>query len=236
MCIDVESASSQGVSIPASSHARSRGALTMLSWWRPESLLGANIVGVSTNNGGTPTSNTRGCLKTSTDGSFGSQLRAPDSGSRVDGNTAAFELVAAEWYLVAASWNIAGDAVKLMRDGVTVATPSQTYVNAATDNTLSAGGGIGFEENSASPYNDGKIADVAVFSRQLTDDEFATIYNSQGASMVFNGLLSWWRFTEGGPGSAVVAPKDAGPLQVNLTAVNAPVYAEREFLRRRRGL
>jgi len=127
------------------------------------------------------------------------------------------------WHHVVGTVSVTDNTSELWIDGVKkesitgVGTLNET-INGA--NLSQSGGGGG--------YFDGDVKDVAIYGRQLTDDEIAVIYNSRGrsgdkgrdlvsGSHVSNaGLIAHFRFEEK---SGTVAINEAG---ANGTYVNAP--------------
>lgn len=246
MAIDFESGNSSRLTFPTGgsgpTQAQNRGALSIAAWFTPESIVNATIVGVSTNNGGVPTTNTRANLKiNAANSTLECNIRAPDSGGQVAATGTANAVAAGTRAHLATAVDVAGDQDNLYVDGILDSSPAVAYTNAATDNTVSASGAVGCEENgSSSPFQDGIIMDILFYSRQLTANEVLTIYSTRGMSIPYNGLLSRWQMKEDAPGVTLPATagfvKDCGPTQMNLTGAGTtrPAYVGSTISFRRR--
>lgn len=228
--IDFESTSSQALDMPANSQlARNRSDISLCAWVLPESIQNANVVGVSTNNGGVPTSNTRCAMKIEAGGEIQGQLRAPDAAARVDGSSAAGDITAGALQHMVCAFDVDGDDLKIYKNGAQVADPAVAYTNAATDNTDSASGTLAAEEDGAAPFYDGELHDVLAYSLKLSADLVSTIYACKGAVIPYFGLISRWQLKELGGGTTVPAGagvvKDQGPAQQHLTRIGTPAYS-----------
>ena len=127
------------------------------------------------------------------------------------------------WHHIVATVGVADNTTELWIDGVKKETITGvgTLNEAINDVSLCQNGGD-------ASYFDGDVKDVAIYGRQLTDEEIDVIYNSGGASgdkgidlvsgsKVSNtGLIAHFRFEEK---SGTVAINEAGD---NGTYVNAP--------------
>lgn len=245
MAIDFEAANSSRLTFPTGAsgptQGQNRGAFSIGAFIIPETITNANIVGVSTNNGGVPTTNTRASLKTSGGGAIENNTRAPDGGGQVQALGTAGALVAGAFHHIMAAIDVANDVADLFLDGTLDSSPAVAYTNAATDNTVSASGAVACEEDGASsPFWDGVLMDIMFYSVQKTREQERTIFATRGMSVPYFGLLSRWQMKETAPGTTLAATaglvKDCGPTQMNLTAAGTtrPAGAESRVCFRRR--
>jgi len=224
MAIDFEAGSSQGLSIPVPSSAvQNRTDITLGCWFLPETLANANLIGYSVN----AANDTRAAMKINADGSIQGQIRAPDAGARVDGDSAAGDVVNGTQAHVVCSFNINGDDLRIFNLGAQVGDPPVLYTNANTDNNTSQAADMMCEESGVAPFQDGVQTDVLVYSKNLSLAEVQTIFFTKGALIPYFALVSRWQMKELGQGVAVPAGAvvmDQGPLQAHATRIGAPTY------------
>lgn len=237
MPINFVAASSHWLNMQANpTGAQNRSRFTLGSWFIGDLSQTSNLIGFSTNNGGVPTSNTRAAVlikaASPVDG-LESQTRAPDSGARVDGDGNPNDVLPNFWHLCGCAVDVANDFCELLHDEFSSGTPVVAYTNAATDNTASACGAIGAEENGSTNFLDGRMDHQMVWSELKTEDDFATMWHTHGACVAYFGLQNRWLLS-GPPGSAAGTITDHGPLQQNLTAQGGCLFAEQDFLQPRR--
>lgn len=232
MAIDFEAGSSQFLELPRpTAIAQNRAAVSIVAWFRPETNVNANIIDVSTNNGGVPTSDTRTLLKSTTAPANGVEMsiRAPDAAGQVIAQTGGGELSNGTWAHIGGAADIANDTCDLYVNGALDSSPAVAYTNAATDNTSSASGAIAAEANSGANFQDGTIADLLYYGRKLSAAELATIHATRGAVVPWLDLVCRWQMKELGDGTAVAAGASVidqvGTTNTNCTPGGGPVYA-----------
>ena len=96
---------------------------------------------------------------------------------------------------------------------------------------------IGATGLGGSGFFNGKMNDVRIYNRVLSDDELQTIFAARGVDGIVNGLVGRWLLNEKSPGTTVSGAgsvKDIGPFGNNGTPVSAPVYIEGELRFRRK--
>lgn len=246
MAIDFESSNSSRLTFPTGASGptqfQNRGAMSIACWFTPESIVNATLIGVSTNNGGVPTTNTRFNLKiASANSSLECNARAPDSGGQVTAVGTNNAVAAGARAHLCTAVDVAGDVDNLYVNGALNSSPAVAYTNAATDNTVSASGAMASEEDgSTSPFQDGVMMDALLYSRQLNANEVQTINGTKGMSIPYFGLRSRYQFKEDAPGVTLPATagfvRDCGVTMMNLTAAGTtrPAYVGSTISFRRR--
>lgn len=198
--------------------AQNRAAISASFWFMPRSQNNANIIGDSTTNGGTPTSNTRWAIKneTAAGSAMQVQLRAPDSGARTDTNSTAGAFVNGQLMNGVAASDVSGDTSAFYKNGAPFGGGPAVVANAATDNASSASGAVGAEEDGSSFWNNGIVSDITVYGRVLTAAEAETIYYCKGGVVPYNALLDRWQWSGLAQGAAAsgVVMSDSGALQI----------------------
>lgn len=127
---------------------------------------------------------------------------------------------------VAATADYVGDVLKLFANGLLVATTSPALWVGNTSATSGGGEGIG-TIGSGINTADGRIGDLRVYNRALSDAEILGLFIAGGRdSNVLNGQHRW-KLNELSPNASVLAARDSWQLRLDGTPVvfNVPVYA-----------
>jgi hypothetical protein len=71
---------------------------------------------------------------------------------------------------------------------------------------------------------DGRMWDLRMYNRSLSDEEIKIIYESTSSDNIVNGMTARWLFNEGADGSVVSNVTDISTTGNNGTDVNSPNY------------
>lgn len=133
-----------------------------------------------------------------------------------------------------------GSTLRLYRDGVernTGGLPGGYDLSGMSQREAHIGAIRRQDTGAIIEFFDGEIEDVRVYGRALSPAEIQTIYATQGADGIVDGLIAGWPLDEGAEGataSGADSSKDIGTNDLDGTPNNSPVYrgSERRFRRR----
>ena len=118
--------------------------------------------------------------------------------------------------------------VKTYIKGVLVMTNIANNVTAGnTSNTLSKTGSIGSANDNLAEFINGRIEDLRIYSRVLSDNEVQTIFECQGVDGIVFGLESRWEMQSGPDGATVnqISASDSAQQQDDAFVFNGtPTY------------
>ncbi len=173
--------SSEWINLPSNSLGQNLGAFTIALWMKADGL--ASVVGYGQLFGLSENADaaaSRAYMTYNTTDQINLGADAPDNTSQYSATTD-MTFAADTWYHIVGVADIANDTLKIYVNGsaVSVTYPggAPAWTNAATDNTTSANGVIGGEENNVG-WGDfaGKLDDVRFYNRVLTDREIMQLY------------------------------------------------------------
>lgn len=128
------------------------------------------------------------------------------------------------WQHLAATWD--GVTMRLYVDGVQVITAAKGGTLTADTTPISVGAvGTG---TTADSYLSGNIEDIRIYNRAMTANEIMTIFTTDGADYIMDGVLLRLPLNEGGEGVAATtagAFKDIGINKLNGNPVGSPTFA-----------
>jgi hypothetical protein len=131
---------------------------------------------------------------------------------------------------IAASINYQTGQQKIWINAVlmnTAINPAITTGN--TSNTPTANAGIGSSDDGLSEFMNGRIEDLRIYNRVLSDDEVLTIFGCQGVDGIVFGLRSRYELQSGPTNKLVsdLSAQDSGPVAQDAYVFNGstPTYA-----------
>lgn len=131
----------------------------------------------------------------------------------------------------AASVNYQTGEVRIYRNGLLltsqIADPA-TFTLGNTSPTNSKVAGLGSADDGSEEFTDGRIEDLRVYSRILSDNEILTIFSCQGIDGIVQGLQHRFELQSGFDGLAVLslsAQDSAFRLQDAVTLTGTPSYS-----------
>ena len=237
MAITLASASSRWINIGSGvATFQNLAAATTSIWVKPASTIGSGSRGVTGFSTGTADTTARCSLEQTSSGWQIVARRLDADSAQIAGGGSV--TVGTVYHLVGVT-NYAGGHLKLYINGAIVTTTNVAGWTANTSNTTSNKSSLGAEEDGGSSWFDGTIDDARIYTRALSAQEIANLYNARGADSIVNGLVHRWKMNESYPtatASGASSVKDtAGTIHITPTA--SPVYAEalvRSTRRRRR--
>jgi uncharacterized repeat protein (TIGR01451 family) len=190
---------------------RNVSAATLSAWVRSDTIDGRNDI-IALSIGGSPTDSSRASLYRS-NAEVGTVARTRDDNSDPnDISTSNGPIALDTWHHVVAVIDYAGDTVTIFVDGVPQ-TFAASFGGTATDNTNSASGAIGSEDDASAFFFEGRIDEVRVAANIRSTDWITAQYQSMTDNLVAFGSPE---STDRVSGSPVVG----APLTYTLTITN----------------
>lgn len=229
MSVNFVSASAQRVNIPAAADINNLVNFTYSCWVRTSATLLTGFLGKGPN---------IGIYRNGTNFRLGIQFTA---GGQRNWRSSSPVIASGTWYHVLVTYNNAGgnpppapifyvNGIRTV--GISVGTGNGSPLSDAAS-ALSVGG---IDFGGIADWQ-GRLTDMRLYNRILTDEEAFTIYESEGIDGIVEGLVRRYPLREGPPGATVTAPRDLTGNSVAAVA-NAPVYDDLQdrvhYLRRTR--
>jgi Concanavalin A-like lectin/glucanases superfamily len=170
--------STQWVNLGSTSLAQNRAKMTLAAWMFANDLSnGPQFISLSTNNGGTPTASSRANMTTAAGTVLSCGGKAPDT-QGLQNVTSTATLSTGVWTHIVCVIEYDTNTVTIYINGSSQSkTGTTAFTNAATDNTTSASGSLGAEDDgSGAAFLNGLLDEVRIYSRALTSADVAELY------------------------------------------------------------
>ncbi|HUX77940.1 MAG TPA: LamG-like jellyroll fold domain-containing protein [Anaerolineae bacterium] len=234
MSLDFESSNSERVDLGGWHGFQNATGATAMCWCSTESLPSACLFAWSANGD----LSLRGILIQIDDTTDFYQAggRRPDGTSFISGNASVGASVGALTH-VCGVYGYNTQSLICYVNGVNVGSQSPAGWTGAQTNSPSLAAAIGSPPAQTNTFYDGRLADVRGYTRALSAEEVAIIYQSRGRDGIVDGLVNRWLLTEGYPGqsaSGAGSVRDVAEYGDHGTPLNTPTWDEFLVAPRRR--